>query len=186
MENIDNIIINRLGEHQRKVDFIKRNVSTHSSHTFNIRKFTYTLVCAAACVALFFVISPFLSKNNSVSDISVSSPSFSEFRGAGVKEIETLLSSGQNEEALTVVNKELDELYTEVNSLSTAEMSEEENTYMSSLYSMEIEELMWTKIYLLLKLNKAAELKDACKNYLNNSTFTAHKSEVEKILKKIQ
>lgn len=186
MENVDTLIINRLGEHQRKVDFIQRNISRSSDKKFSFVKVSYAFMSVAACVAIILAIFPMLFRTETLSDISVAMPSFSEYRGAGLSNIESLLDSEKYEEALSAVNHELVEIDNELESLSTTEMTDEEKTYAYDLYNAGKEELMWCQIYLLLKLNKVDDLKIECPKYLDNTDFKEHATEVSEILKKIQ
>ena len=185
MEYIDNIIINRLGERQRKVDFINKNIRRRNGMNYSFRRIGYTMVSVAACAVIIFVMSPILFKSHSISDTPMATPSFTEHRGTGNNEIESLLSSEKNQEALLVVNRELDELKREIQSLPLSEMSEEEKRYTTDLYEGKLEELLWCKIYLLVKLDRKDDLRDACRNYLINSNFSLHKTEVESIMERI-
>lgn len=186
MENIDALIINRLGENQRKIDFINRNLNRRNKTNLSFKKISYTVFSVAACLAIVFAVSPMLFKNNSISDISISTPSFTEYRGISLHNIESLISSGHYEEALLLVNSELTDIKNELEEITLLDMSEDERFYLTTLYSEDKEELIWSKIYLLVKLDRECELKNACRNYLNNNEFTRHRLEVENILKKIQ
>lgn len=186
MENIDALIINRLGEHQRKVDFISRNINRHRGTDFSFKRIGYTVLSVAACLAIIFAISPMHFKSNNISDISVTAPSFTEYRGSSFIDIENKINSGLYEDALSSVNSELLELENELQNMSPIEMDEAEKFYTTALYEAEQEELMWSKIYILIKLDRKDELKTACQNYLNNNNFDKHLPEVNNILKEIQ
>lgn len=186
MENIDNLIINRLGEHKRKVDFIEKNINSRRENHFSLRRYSYLILSAAACVAIILAISPMLFKSNSVSDLTLTPPSFAEYRGSSLNKIEFLLNNEQYMDALSTVDFELVELDKDIEFLYSAEMSEEEKIFSISLYNEEKEELMWSKIYLLVKLNREDDLRVSCQNYLKNSDFKKYDSEVDMILKKIQ
>lgn len=186
MENIDALIINRLGEHQRKVDFINRNINRHRSADFSFKEIGYTVLSVAACLAIVFAVSPMLFKSNNISNISVTAPSFTEYRGTSLNNIESLIYSGRYESALLLVNSELTDIKSELEEISLSDMSEDEKFYMTTLCSENKEELIWSKIYLLVKLDRKNDLKNACQNYLDNKEFTRHESEVKNILKEIQ
>ena len=186
MENIDTLIINRLGENQRKIDFINRNLNRRNKTNLSFKKISYTVFSVAACIAILFAIFPQVFKGNDISSISVTAPSFSEYRGSAFNNIESLISGGRYDDALLSVNQELNALEKELRGMSLIEVSEDEESYMITLYECEKEELMWSKIYLLVKLGKKEELSTLCNNYLNNNNFAKHKSEVKNILKKIQ
>lgn len=186
MDNIDAFITNRLGEHQRKIDFIDRNLNRHSKTGSSFKKTSYAILSVAACLAIVLTVSPMLFKSNNISDISITAPSFTEYRGTSLNNIESLISSEQYERALLLVNSELTDINDELEKISSADMIEDEKVYMTSLYRGETEELIWSKIYLLVKLDRNDDLKHHCQNYLNNNEFIKHRLEVEDILKKNQ
>ncbi|MCM1140934.1 MAG: hypothetical protein NC453_20380 [Muribaculum sp.] len=184
MDNIDNLIIDRLGERQRKIDFITRNYEKKASLKSWQRK-VYVIMSVAACAALIFTISPLLLKQNSVSDISISAPSFDQYRGAGGKDIELLIETGNFEEALIQVNSELEMCETELSVLAADEVSSEEKKYITTLHIIDKDELLWCKIYLLVKLGKKSDIEKMCDNYLKDNRLTIHREEVKQLLKKI-
>lgn len=186
MENMDAIIIDRLGEHQRKVDFINRNINRRRGTIFSFKKINYTVLSIAACLAIVFAVSPMLFKSTNISDISVTAPSFTEYRGSSLNDIESKINSGHYEEALSLVNIELAKIEKELGNVSVDKMSADEVAYTIALYEGEQEELMWSKIYLLVKLNRTNDLELVCQKYLDNSNFDNHTPEVDNILKKIQ
>lgn len=186
MENIDTQIINRLGEYQRKVDFINRNINSYGGFEFSIKRINYMVLSVAACLAIVFAISPMFFKSNNISDISVTVPSFTEYRGSSFNDIEDKINRGLYEDALSVVNTELLEIEKEFQNMSTTEMDNDEKYYTIALYEREQEELIWSKIYLLIKLDRKDDLEVACQSYLNNSNFDKHILEVKNILKEIQ
>ena len=186
MDNIDTLIINRLGEHQRKLDFISTNICNRRENIFSFKKISYTVLSVAACLAIVFAISPMVFKSNDISSISVTAPSFSYFLGSTFNHIESLISSGRYNDALPLVTQELTTLEKELQDISLTEMNEDEKSYMIDLYEGEKEALMWSKIYLLLKLGKKDDLQVLCNNYLNYSGFIKYRADVKNILKKIQ
>lgn len=186
MDNLDTLIINRLGEYQRKIDFINKNIRKRSEKILLFKKVSYTVLSVAACLVVLFAISPMVFKSNDISSISVTVPSFSEYRGSTFNNIESLISNGRYEDALSSVNLELSALEKEIREMSLTEMGGDEESYLITLYEGEKEELMWSKIYLLVKLGKKDELSTTCNNYLNYSSFAKHRSDVKNILKKIQ
>lgn len=187
MENIDTLIIDRLGEHQRKVGFVQSNLENRNNIRFSFGKAGYTIMSIAACITIIFAIFPLLFKNNSLSDITVSAPSFTEYRsGYGFEEIELLIKKGNYNKALSLVDAELNKNAMEVGAIMAADMNEEEKGYMLALYNNDKEELLWSKIYLLVKLEKEKDLELCCENYLKTSSFLTHRDEVEEILEIIK
>lgn len=186
MDSIDTLIIERLGEHQRKIDFVRQNLKKCEHDHLSLGKPTYIIMSVAACIAIIWAVSPVLFKDASVSSIEITPPSFEGYRGAGDNDIEQLINAGEYEAALVKVESELAVCENEFAIMHTAEATPEEMNYIKSLYEAETEELMWCKIYLLAKLGEKDALKRSCVNYLNNNNLTTHREEVEKILKKIQ
>lgn len=186
MENIDNLIIERLGEHQRKVAFISAQLKNEQVKRSPFRKTVYAIGVIAACCAILFVVSPLLFKGNSISDMQVETPSFMEYRGSGYEKIENLINENEYSGALEVVDHELAEIEEELSSFMSTEISEEEKIYMTTLCNDKKEELLWCKIYLLMKLGRIHDLKTYCNSYLNNNDFQAHREDVKLILKKIK
>lgn len=186
MENLDAIIINRLGEHQRKVDYINRNINRRSETGFPFKKISYTILSVAACLAIVFAVSPMLFRSNNISETALTPPSFTEFRGTSLNNIESLINTGRYEDALLLVNSELFDIDNELESILTTNMNEDEVYYFTTLHRGEKEELLWSKIYLAVMLDRREAVLSGCLNYLNNSDFVRYRLEVENILKKIQ
>lgn len=186
MENIDTLIINRLGEHQRKVDFINCYFNRRSNTMMSFKKISYSLLSIAACLAIVAFISPILFNSDNFSNLKIPMPSFQEYRGTTFRNIELHINNEQYEDALSSINLELIDVESELRDISSIEMSEDEEAYLTSLYRGEQEELIWSKIYVLAKLGKKNQLKDTCIKYLHNNDFRQYKSDVENILSKIQ
>lgn len=185
MDNIDTLIIERLGEHQRKVDFVVKNIKGDEPkrHPFGIRK--YVILSVAACLALILAVSPILYKDNSIADMAIPSPSFDGYRGSGDNDIERLINDGDYDKALVEVDSELAELDHELTTVASKDISDELE-YIKSLYISEKDELLWCKIYILVRLDKKSEVENVCRNYLDNGELSAHRKDVERTLKEIQ
>lgn len=187
MENFDALIIDRLGEHQRKLDFIQENLRTERRRRPSFRKVGYAIMAAAACLAIIFVVSPMLFKSDSLSELSISVPSLSEYRGSqGSDQLIMLMENGNYTQALSAVNSALTENDREIRALSDSGMNGAEQEYMMELYNAEREELLWSRIYILVKLERVDDLKANCLYYLNDKSLREHKAEVETILSKIR
>ena len=184
MENLDAVIIDRLGEHLRKAEFIHRNLEKKERRPFFVPKVRYVIISIAACVALLIAVSPALFMTGSISDISVIHPSFTEFRGGSFDRLESLINEGEYSKAMTIVESELSETDNEIDQINVYDPSDEKN-YMLRLYNDRKEELLWCKIYLLLKLENKKDLEICCQDYLNNTEFHHHDDDVMRILKKI-
>lgn len=186
MDNIDTLIIERLGEHQRKVNFVVNNIKRNEPKRHPFKKTTYLVMSVAACVALILAVSPILFKDNSIADMSIPSPSFDGYRGSANNDIERLINEGDFENALIEVESELSECYNELSMENRYKAAPEELEYMKSMQISGIEELSWCKIYILVRLDKKREVEKACCNYLENGELSAHREDVERILKEIQ
>lgn len=186
MENIDDIIITRLGEHQRKSDFIRQRLErVENTPRFTINKSTYVIISAVACLAILFAISPMLLKSGSLLDMTIAEPSFSEYRG-GSSQIESLLNEKEYVRALSLVESDLTQLEKDMSSMDVTEMVEDESEYLLMQYNVEREELLWCRIYLLTKLDRKDDLQSACQDYFNDIDLQEHRKDVEKILEKFK
>lgn len=184
MENIDKLIVIRLGEHQRKTDFINASL-IKKKHNNPLLRINYIVASVAASIAIIFAVSPALFHRNSDADFPISAPVFTEYRGDGYHRIEQLINDGDYNDALLLIDENLNSIEAEIKDISySTDTDKEEQTYLFSLYNVYKEELLWCKIYLLFKLNDKKGLKESCNNYLGNSTFIAHRDEVMKILQK--
>ena len=185
MDNVDTLIIERLGEHQRKVDFVVKNMKKNGPNRHAFGKSTYVILSVAACLALILAVSP-IFKDNSIADMAIPSPAFDGYRGSGDNDIERLINDGDYEKALVEVQKELTILDHELTTFDTPKASSEESEYIKSLYISEKDELLWCKIYILVRLDKKSEVENVCLNYLDDAELTAHRKDVERTLKEIQ
>lgn len=184
MENIDITIIERLGEHQRKAEFIHRNLEKKERRPFYVPKASYVIISIAACIALLIAVSPMLFQNDELSNLSVMTPSFTEFRSGSSHQLESLIMDGEYSQALTIVKSELSEIDKDLDSINRTNPSDED-IYLLKLFKDSKEELEWCKIYLLLKLENKEELEICCQEYLNNTELHIHDDDAKKILKKI-
>lgn len=201
MDNPDKLIISRLGEHQRKLDFIVRcerdekcdNVHGEKSgnsggkrHIPSVfRKTMYALISAAACAVVFLIVYPML-KSGSLSEMQLPQPALSEYRGAGMSRLSLLMEEKKYEEALQLTDVELFALDSEISEIAGPDASIEEKRYAEALYGASREDLLWCKIYILTRLEKENDLKICCEEYLHNSDYETYKDDVEKIMKKMQ
>lgn len=184
METIDNIIIERLGEHQRKLEFIRQNIEKEKNPHHSFNKGSYLIISIAACIAIIIAVSPFFITNEKLYSISVPPPSFTEFRSGNPDKLQSLLNEGKYSQALTIVDSALSEIDFDTQHINTKNPTAEE-IYIVNLYNDSKEELEWCKIYILLKLGRKDELDECCQNYLSNKEFTLHMEDTKRILKKI-
>lgn len=186
MDSLDLLIIDRLGEHKRKADFISRNLRERCGNHIPYAKIVYAILSVAACLVIAMAISPLLFNGGSLQRISITEPSFTGYRGNGYNRIETAINDGNYDAALSMVEVALSETERKIDVLSDAASGDEETEYLTALANDEKEQLLWAKIYLSVKLNKKDTLITACHKYLDNSMFYVHKKEVEHILKIIE
>ncbi len=186
MNNIDSLIIRRLGEHQRKVDFINSNMKTQQSKSNLFHKMVPAILSVAACAIILLTIFPQIFMNDSFPEISISAPEFSEYRGNGYDSIAAAIRSGNYTEALSLVDGALLDTEVELALLSLADEANKENEYLIALYNETNENLLWCKIFLLVNLERKDDLVASRDKYLKNSSFTMHRAEVKKILEKFK
>ncbi|MGM9815937.1 MAG: hypothetical protein ACI304_02615 [Lepagella sp.] len=184
MEDIDAIIIDRLGEHQRKVEFVTENLTRAKARRHPLRGMKTSMIWAAASLLIILLISPMIIKSIGGSSDSLTEPTFSEYRGAGSNEIEALIKAGEYEKALETTERELATIHRELDAIPTSEMSLEEREYTLALYDAELEEMLWCKIYLLHQLERQSDLDACCKEYLSHESFSKNRKEVEGLMKK--
>lgn len=183
----NSLIISRLGENLKKKEFISRNIEKKQKKIYSFHINRYAITYIAACITTIIVISTLMFNNSSpCSSISISEPSFTEFRGGGFEKIESLIKENKYDKALPLVDIELNYIKEEIKYFTSADMSEEEKKYIHELYNNEIEELLWCKIFLLVKLEKVEILELCCNEYIKNCQFQTHRKEVEHIIKIIK
>lgn len=185
MENLDKLIADRLGEHQRKVDFVSERMNQKQADGSKWSKWRVTLSVAAS-IAIIIALYPMLTQRGGGMDVTP--PDFTEYRGgsAGFEEIEHLIAAENYDKALAVVNQKIIDM--EVDHILFApgkKADKAEAEYEEALYHSRREELMWSEIYLLVKIDEPDELSLSCRKYLEEPSYNVHREEVEKIFKKI-
>lgn len=187
METTDTLIIQRLGEYQRKREFITRNLNQQRNVWETPKRVFYYLAAAAACIAVAVAVLPGLLGSNSLSSLNLAEPSFSEYRGGGqYSDIAQAIEANEFDKALSLTNSTIAEVEAEQAAIIATEDGDEEKEYLLALGSESLDELYWTKIYLLAKLGKKDALRQCCANYLDVNQFGRHCEEVQKILGKIE
>lgn len=182
MDDLDNLIIDRLAEHQRKLEILNKFQDANKPAHILSRKKLILVSSIAACIALALFLSPFFSQKDYLSGVSLTEPSFTEFRGSGFNEIEALIAKGDYNKALPIVDRELFLLNDEMEGYMSDDTTNKEKEYTLLLFDMERDELLWSRIYLLAKLRKTKDLKLSCRKYLKDNTLQSHRQEVEEIL----
>lgn len=186
MENIDSLIISRLGEHRRKVDFINSSMKARQLKSNLFHKMGPAILSVAACAIILLTIFPQILMNDPFPEISISAPEFPEYRGDGYDSIAAAIRSGNYTEALSLVDGALSDTEAELALLSPDDEPDKENEYLIALYNETNENLLWCKIFLLVNLERKDDLAACCDKYLKNSSFTTHRTEVKKILEKFK
>lgn len=180
----DALIVARLGEHQRKIE--RFNEIRAGRKRFG-NAVWYGLVSAVACVAIVFALVPGLLRDDTLSTLNLEQPSLQEYRGSAGNAIESAMDSGNyklalelTESAITASEREIKE-YQSINSDNS-----QESEYMMMLERQNLEDLIWTKIYLLVRSGDEDSVLKTCELYMENADFQAYRSDVENILKKIR
>lgn len=185
MENLDSIIIQRLGEHHRKSEFIKRHNSSH--HKYNLlRPISYGVISAAACIAIIMFFSPHLFKPDPFSNISISEHVFDGYRSASEKQIEDAIQSCDFETALHLTNLSIEKSEKEINYLTSLNKTDSETEFLIIVETENLEYLYQKKFHILIKLKKKDEFIATCNKYLSANYLYAFKDEIRVILEKIK
>ena len=175
MDN-DTLITQRLGELKRKQDFTARQLA-------QTKKGTHIMpwVSAAAAVLILAIIASVTIFRNPFDGIVLDAPDFTEYRGSQASEIEYCIQAGDWSSALAATEAELGEL----RPFSADGIADEEREYLDALYKNRLEELQWTRIYLLVKLEDREAVLDACDTYLALDPPADRRASVENLIEKL-
>lgn len=181
----DALIVARLGEHQRKIE--RLNQIRQSGRKRIGTAAWYWVASAVACVAIVFALVPGLLRDDTLSTLNLEQPSLQEYRGSACNAIESAMDSGNykvalelTESAITASEFEIKE-YQSVNSSNS-----QESEYMMMLERQNLEDLIWTKIYLLVRSGDEDGVLKTCELYMENADFQVYRTDVENILMKIK
>lgn len=175
MEQNDNIIIERLGELRRKQDF----TSAMMAETRRTR--TMPWVSAAAAVLVLAVIVSVTMMRSPFDGIALPEPDLTEYRGSQASEIQYSIEAGDWLSALEATEAELDSL----RPFDAQGLSDDERDYLDALYNTRLEELQWTRIYLLVKLDKRDDIRQASGQYLALDPPAERRDALQRLLEKL-
>lgn len=182
--NTDSLIINRLGELDRKKVLIT-SFENHAAKRMPLRHIPfYASVCAASVIILFAVGTSIFKQSHHLELSNLPLPSFEEYRGGSCSSIEEEIQNGNYPKALQLTNISIAECKKEIAELESNNKSEE-SEYLRNLDNVYLENLLWTRIYILTELNDKENLKSACKEYLHHTDYKQFRSSAEKLLKNL-
>lgn len=181
--NNDDLIVARLGERQRKISRIKEFEASKKKQSHFLRLVSYTGLSAVACIAILFVVMPGLFNHNRFEGINLAAPSFAEYRGNSSNLIEKAIQCGDFISALNLTDEAIAQCELTINEYHIMSNDNiEETNYMIAIEKEYLESLIWTRIYILVQLEDENGLITACNDYLKNTDYQLHRTEVEKIL----
>lgn len=179
-DQLDRLIIDRLGERKKKLDRMQR---WERNRPISIGRKWATGV--AACITIAIVTAPFVVPTVSPPDEPEIGYSTTLFRAASEEtvEIDRLIESGRYGEALTYVDKliEENEGYIGQMEVPTEETEADEWTYEIELYRARISELRWVRIYLLTRMKRYKEAETELQIYLKETKHGEHSRDAEQL-----
>lgn len=181
------MIIDRLGERQRKLDRMCDWENRHFSKQRGIRLISIGMAVAACALALFVVVPIHFRRNSPLNEFGIEYSSMEEFRAASLDmaEIADLIERENYDDALEKSKSLLvdsDKKIREYLSLYLNVEDNEEYLYEIQEEVLINEELRWTCIYLLVKTERYKEAVAESDIYLEYKC-KEHRTEVEKLLK---
>ncbi len=181
-DKLEQLIIDRLGERKRKLDRMQK---WERNRPVSIGRKWATGV--AACITIAIVMAPFVVPTSSPLDELGIEYSATVFRAASeeAEEIDRLIESGQYGEALTYVDKLIEENEGHIGQteVPTEKAEADERDYEIGMYRVQISELRWVRIYLLTRMEQYKEAEKELHIYLQDKKHGEHSRDAE-LLKK--
>ena len=182
-DDIQQKIVERLGERKRKLDSIEAWERASRKRRISF----YTVVSVAASLLLVLLLNPFAATGVDVYDeLGIMQPSFGSYRASvnDIAEVERLIDEGNVYEALDLVEKLLKASEHRIkHSEKNAMPDDEEWIYEQQSEKMLNAELRWNYIYLLIVLECENTAVRELKRYISNEEFCVHRTDAEKLLK---
>lgn len=190
MDNLDLLIVERLGERDRKIKRIEK-WNTYNSGL----KTTYAVISVlsvAACLAFVFLVASPWTDNESgdnINDLDISLDR-NYFRSADseMKEVMGSIDKKQYEIAIQQCKELLEQSDIILSQLESNKpnVMDEEQEYELEMQKAENEEIRWTYIFLLVKNNEATEALEHLDRYIEGSNRSAHMDEALALREKIK
>lgn len=185
--NVDKLIIDRLGERQRKVE--RMDVLEKASARGRKRNMSilYTAISIAACIALVAIVNPFANDNRR--DFAMTRPDFSTFRAAlpELVQVETLIDAGEYYKAIDLVEVKLKESDNNIKYAEREPMfDDEEWMYEYKAEKLLNAELRWTYIFLLVMVECDHTAVKQLKRYLKDEEYCLHREDAKDMLEALR
>lgn len=181
MDN-DKLIIERLGEHKRKLNLLDKYLSSRNDKFRLTHKVLFSALAAAAVIALVLLVAPAIFAPSPFDSLNLQQPEFSQYRGADIfDDIEKDLATGNYSHALELANQARITYQSELERACECEPTDEVK-YQISLYNAYLEDIAWTQIYLLYKIKDKDALTASCNAYLEHADYQEYRAQVENIL----
>lgn len=185
--NVDKLIIDRLGERQRKVE--RMDVLEKASARGRKRNMSilYTAISIAACIALVAIVNPFANDNRR--DFAMTRPDFSTFRAAlpELVQVEAFIDAGEYYKALDLVEVKLKESDKNIKYAEKEPMfDDEEWMYEYKAEKLLNAELRWTYIFLLVMVECDHTAVKQLKRYLKDEEYCLHREDAKDMLEALR
>lgn len=170
LDQLDECIVNRLGERQMKLERMEEMERNVRTVPFIQKPVVWITTVAAACVLALLVVTPlFQTTTSPLDEVGIGCPQLTEYRAAmpETAEIQRLLDQKQWDDAMNTTEKALRQSDEAVEQLAST-ISE---TDAAQQYELDAEremngELRWTYIYLLVHAERYAEAQKELSIYL--------------------
>lgn len=193
---VDKMIVDRLGERQRKLDRMSAWEKAASGGQKRNLRLLYAAISVAACIALVVVVNPFLnggvmSGGTSVINgtMEMTRPDFSTFRAAlpELLQVEQLIDAGEYYKALDIVEAKLEASDKKVKKAEKEPLyDDEEWMYEYKAEKLLNAELRWTYIYLLVMVECDRTAVKELKKYLEDEEFCLHKKDADAMMRALK
>lgn len=190
------MIVDRLGERQRKLDRMSAWEKAASVGQKRNLRLLYAAISVAACIALVVVVNPFLnggvmSGGTSVINgtMEMKRPDFSTFRAAlpELLQVEQLIDAGEYYKALDIVEAKLEASDKKVKKAEKEPLyDDEEWMYEYKAEKLLNAELRWTYIYLLVMVECDRTAVKELKKYLEDEEFCLHKKDADAMMRALK
>lgn len=187
MENhIDNLIISRLGERQRKLNLMKDFQHKLTVERKKNKSKSLIIVSVAASLIIALTLFPSIYRHFSSGsnyNLVLTTPDFNGYRGNGVDLIEISINDGNLQRAKNLVDLSIMQSRAEINNIMNSDTgNEEEKNYLLDLENDYLEELMWTRIFIFYKMQNKELILSSCQEYMQQDEYKHHREEVNSIL----
>lgn len=184
-------IVSRLGERQQKLEQMAKweKARDHKPIKARVRPLYY-FTAIAACIAILLIVAPWSSSQDIISEMGIETPELTTYRAANAEanKISSLIKDEKYEDALTLVSAALKKSEDELKLFQDffESMGSEEDIYELQAEIQQNNELRWTRIYLLLKLDMKKEARKELKEYLRYPDYCQHLDEAKALKEKLR